>query len=169
MAARAGVSKGTVYLYFESKEALFKAMVKQKVLPQMEKAENLVSLHQGSSAELLEKIAHQWWFALQHTDLSGLPKLIVAEAGNFPDIASFFVEHVVQRVRGLFAKIIQQGMDAGEFRQTSTATETARVFMSAIVFAAIWRHSLAPFDSIPFESEAYLQIHLENFLRGLRK
>ena len=167
VALRAGVSKGTVYLYFESKEALFKAMVRKKVLPQMEKAEQLVAVHKGNSAELLEKIALQWWFALQHTDLSGLPKVVVAEAGNFPDIASFFVENVVIRVRSLFAKIIQQGMDMGEFRKVSP-TEAARVFTSAIVFAAIWKHSLAPFDNMPFESEEYLQIHLENFIRGLQ-
>lgn len=168
VAALAGVSKGTVYLYFDSKEVLFKEMVKEKVLPQMEKAESLVMTHDGTHAELLEKIAQQWWYALQNTDLSGLPKLIVSEAGNFPDIASFFVENVVQRIRGLFKNIIQQGMDAGEFRQTS-ATEAARLFTSAIVFASIWKHSLAPFDSIPFESEAYLKIHVENFIRGLQK
>ncbi|MFO7603470.1 MAG: TetR/AcrR family transcriptional regulator [Gammaproteobacteria bacterium] len=167
VAARAGVAKGTVYVYFDSKDALFKAMVKRKLGPQLERAEHLVNTHQGSAAALLEKLARQWWHALQHTDLSGLPKLIVAEAGNFPELASFFVENVVQRVRGLVARIIQQGMASGEFRQTS-AVEAARVFTSAIVFASIWQHSLAPYDSIPFDSEAYLQIHLENFIRGLQ-
>ena len=168
VAARAGVSKGTVYLYFDSKENLFKAMVKEKILPQMEKTEGLMLNHSGDHAELLEKIARQWWGVLQGSNLSGLPKVIIAEAGNFPDIASFFVENVTQRIRGLFTRIIQQGIDTGEFRSIS-ATEAARVFTSAIVFAFIWQHSLAPFDSIPFESETYLQIHLENFIRGLKK
>jgi AcrR family transcriptional regulator len=167
VATRAGVSKGTVYLYFDSKEALFKAMVKEKVLPQMEKAEQLLNSHQGSYAGLLVKIGQQWSQALQQTDLAGLPKLIIAEAGNFPDIAAYYVEHVVQRVRGLIATILQRGMDSGEFRQTS-ANEAAQVFTSVIVFASIWQHSLGPYESVPLDAAEYLQIHLENFIRGLQ-
>lgn len=167
VASMAGVSKGTVYLYFESKEALFKAVVKDKILPQMQRAEDIVSAHQGSNAELLQKVAQQWWHVLQSTDLAGLPKLMVAEAGNFPDIASYFVDHVVQRARGLFAQIIQAGMDSGEFRQT-TALEAARVFTSVIVFASIWQHSLAAYDSIPYDPEEYFKIHLDNFLLGMQ-
>lgn len=168
VAKRAGVSKGTVYLYFDSKEQLLKAVVKEKLLPQMEKAENLVIEYQGSYAGLLEKLAKHWWSSLQEAKLTKLPKLIISEASNFPDIANFFIENVVQRVRGVFTKIIEQGIISGEFRETS-AIEAARVFTSAIVFAAIWQHSMAPFDSIPFDADIYLQLHIENFIRGLRK
>ena len=85
VAAHAGVSKGTLYLYFENKEDLFKAVVRGNILPLLQHGEALVESFAGSSGELLQQLVRGWWEYTGSTKIAGIPKLIIAEAGNFPD------------------------------------------------------------------------------------
>ncbi|MFO8024680.1 TetR family transcriptional regulator [Thiohalophilus sp.] len=169
VAHRAGVSKGTVYLYFDSKEALFEAVVREVVIPQVERSELLAQQHQGSQGELLEQLVMNWWQSVSTTRVCGIPKLIIAESANFPQTAQFFVDNVIQRVRGVFSKVIEKGIEQGEFRQVDPEYAT-RLLMSPMVLLAIWRHSLQPYDqAFPMDEQIYLQQHLDLFLNGLRK
>src|SRR6187549_559455 len=95
VARRAGVTKGTVYLYFESKEALFKAVVRETIVPIFARGEQMVAEHQGSSADLLTQLMRKWWERIGETSLSGIPKLMMAEAGNFPALARFYYDEVI--------------------------------------------------------------------------
>src|SRR5579883_1022372 len=83
VAAAAGISKGTIYLYFPTKEDLFRAVVRQAVLPNLQAAEGDLAEHTGSSADLLRMLARRF-LQLLETDLTAVPKLVVAESGNFP-------------------------------------------------------------------------------------
>src|SRR6266446_5005945 len=76
VARRAGVTKGTIYLYFENKEALFKSFP-------------------GSARELFERLVREYWRLVGETSLVGIPKLMMAEANNFPELARFYYEEVV--------------------------------------------------------------------------
>src|SRR5450830_354499 len=87
VARRAGVSKGTLYLYFTNKEELFKAVVRDSIVPVIGAAEDSIAGFEGHSADLLRKVLGDWWERLGATKASGITKLIMAEAGNFPDIA----------------------------------------------------------------------------------
>src|SRR5438876_12339156 len=87
VAQRAGISKGTLYLYFESKEALFKAAVRENVVPILERAERRVNEFEGSSRDLLVEILRTWWTSMHESRITGLPKLVLAESSNFPDAA----------------------------------------------------------------------------------
>src|SRR5262249_9189122 len=82
VARRAGVTKGTMYLYFESKEALFKAVVRANVLPHLEHAEQFVAAHQGTTRDLLVEFMRGWMQTMYHTPLSGLCKLVISESAN---------------------------------------------------------------------------------------
>lgn len=169
VARRAGVSKGTVYLYFDSKEALFEAVVREIVIPQVERSELLAQQHRGSQAELLEQLVMNWWQSVSDGPVCGIPKLIVAESANFPQAAQFFVDNVINRVRGIFNKVIEKGIEQGEFRQIDPEYVT-RLLMSPMVLLAIWRHSLQPYDqTFPMDEQTYLHQHLDLFLNGLKK
>ncbi|MFP4611386.1 MAG: TetR family transcriptional regulator [Thiohalophilus sp.] len=169
VARRAGVSKGTVYLYFDSKEALFEAVVREVVIPQVERSETLAQQHQGGQGELLEQLVMNWWQSVSSGPICGIPKLIIAESANFPQAAQFFVDNVINRVRGIFNKVIEKGIEQGEFRQVDPEYVT-RLLMSPMVLLAIWRHSLQPYDqSYPMDEQTYLYQHLDLFLNGLRK
>ena len=97
VAAKAGVSKGTLYLYFDSKEELFKAVVQSSVVPVIAQAEELIRHFAGTSEELFRALVMGWWAAIGDSKASGLPKLIVSEARNFPDIARWYHDEVIAR------------------------------------------------------------------------
>lgn len=166
VAQRAGVSKGTLYLYFENKEALFKAVVETLVVPEIERTEQQIKTFQGSASDLITQLVKQWWVSVGESQLCGLPKLIIAESGNFPELASFYVEQVISRVRRVIAQLISRGIATGEFKPCDPAY-AARLLLAPMVFAAIYQHSLLPYDSEPFEVPAYLDSHLDIFLHGL--
>jgi len=166
VAQRAGVSKGTLYLYFENKEALFKAVVETLVVPEIERTELQIQSFDGSASELIGQLVTQWWQTIGESRLCGLPKLIISEAGNFPELAGFYVENVIGRVRRVIAELIQRGIEAGEFRPCDPVY-AARLLLAPIVFAAIYQHSLLPYDSEPFEVSTYLDNHIDIFLNGL--
>src|SRR5579862_507626 len=96
VAARAGVTKGTIYLYYPSKEELFKAVVRGELLPNIERLEASLS-GPGPVAPLLERLFTTWATEFVPSPVSVLPKLVIAEAGNFPELARFYLETVVQR------------------------------------------------------------------------
>jgi len=166
VAQRAGVSKGTLYLYFENKEALFKAVVETLVMPEIERTEQQIQAHDGSASELISQLVTQWWESVGESHLCGLPKLIISEAGNFPELAAFYVENVIGRVRRVIAELIQRGIAEGEFRACDPAY-AARLLLAPMVFATIYQHSLLPYDSEPFEVPTYLENHIDIFLHGL--
>ena len=166
VAKHAGVSKGTLYLYFENKEALFKAVVETLVVPEIERTEQQIQAFDGSASELISQLVKQWWASVGESQLCGLPKLIISEAGNFPELASFYVEQVIGRIRRVIAGLINRGIESGEFRPCDAAY-AARLLLAPMVFAAIYQHSLLAYDNEPFEVPAYLDNHLDIFLHGL--
>jgi hypothetical protein len=101
------------------------------------------------------------------TRLTALPKLIIGEAGNFPDIAKMFLEQVVRRQLAALSAVLERGVTAGEFRAVPVA-ETARLFMAPLLHAALWRHSLEPHEREKLDLERFVAAHLDMFLRGLR-
>ena len=120
VAARAGVSKGTVYLYFSSKDDLFRAVVTQKVVALFEPAEAMARSHAGSAAALLTKFIHRMWAAMSKKDMGCLSRLVQAELTQFPDLRRFFFEEVIQRHRRLLHGIAVRGVATGEFRKEAT-------------------------------------------------
>lgn len=167
VAKEAGVSKGTLYLYFESKEALFKAVVTEFVLPQIEKAEAQAEQFTGSIEELMFTLLEQWRVNVLETELSGIPKMMVSEAANFPELATFYLDNVIKRTRQFVSNLIKLGIERNEFRECDSE-HAARLFLSPMVFSAIWQHSLAPFDN-EYDVNEYLTLHLGIFLRGIKK
>ncbi len=167
VAARAGVSKGTLYLYFSGKEELFKAVIREGLVPIYQQGERMVDEHQGSAEDLLRKLIGTWWEMVGNTKLAGLPKLMIAESGNFPDVARYYFDEVVARGRKLVARAIARGTDSGEFRELDPDM-VVRLTLAPMLLMSIWRHSFAFCDTAPIDPEQYLAVHLDVLLNGLR-
>jgi len=167
VAQRAGVSKGTLYLYFDSKEALFKAVIQEGVVPVVAQGESIAANHQGSAFELLERLLDNWWTGMGLTSFSGIPKLMVAESRNFPEVAAFYYENVILRARALIGAALERGMAAGEFRRMDVET-TIEVLVAPILMLLIWRHSMVCCQEMPVEPRTYLSIHLDLLRKGLQ-
>jgi AcrR family transcriptional regulator len=167
VAARAGISKGTLYLYFKSKEELFKAVVRETLLPNLARLETMVGSFEGPSALLLEQLLLTIGGVLG-SRIGAIPKLVIAEAGNFPDLARFYFDEVIQRGLGLIARILRRGIARGEFRPIDVDRAVFCV-IAPMLIAALWKNSLEPYGkAAPLDADALARAHLDLLLRGLR-
>ena len=166
VAARAGVSKGTLYLYFDSKEALLKAVVQAHILPNLAEAERVVRGFRGATPVLITALVENFGSLIVTTPISGIPKLIIAESGNFPELARFYARAVVRRGLRLMQAVIRRGIARGEFRPVDVA-HAARLMFAPVLFAVIWKHTMHAHLSDPLDTMAFLRNHLDIFLRGL--
>jgi AcrR family transcriptional regulator len=165
VAARAGVSKGTLYLYFDSKEALFKAVVEEGIVPALAAAEQQLSGYDGSSAELLRFLLLNWWRQIGSTRLAGVVKLIISESRNFPEVAQYYHDRVIVRGRALFRGALQRGIDSGEFR-VMDIDSCIDVAIAPLLMLVVWRHSLG-ICGHNVDPEQYLATHLDLLTKGL--
>lgn len=168
VATRAGVSKGTLYLYFESKEELFKAVVRERIVPLIEESQRSLEQPGLSCADLVRRYLRQWWKRFGATDLAGIAKLVVAEAGNFPEVATFFQREVIEPNSLLIESLIQRGIAAGEFRETDVEL-AARFCMAPLVLKAIWTRSMdaiCPVDA-RIDPQRFLDAHIEFVISAL--
>lgn len=165
VAAQAGVSKGTLYLYFDSKEALFKAVIEEGIVPMLAAAEKTLADHAGSSAELLRALLFGWWQQIGSTRLAGVPKLIISESRNFPDVAQYYYDNVILRGRALLRAALKRGMDSGEFRLLDVESCIDVVF-APLLMLVVWRYSFCHCgrDIVP---ETFIGTHVDLLLNGL--
>jgi AcrR family transcriptional regulator len=170
VAARAGVSKGTLYLYYPSKEELFKAVVRSRLGTLIAEGEELVAGFDGSTSDLLELLLMTWWERVGETDASSIHKIILSEVRNFPEIAQFYTDEVIHPADRLFSGAIQRGIDRGEFRPLPVH-EAAHALMAPMIFVAMHRHSIGacPVQGGSMDPLAMLRTHLELVLRGLER
>jgi len=168
VARRAGVTKGTIYLYFENKEALFKALIRQTIVPVIAQGEELAKSFPGSARELFERLVREYWRLVGETSLVGIPKLMMAEANNFPELARFYYEEVVTRGHRLMASVIERGIKAGEFRPVNVAVAT-KLAMAPVMHAVIARKAFSACMPEGFDVGKYLDTHIDLYLHGISK
>jgi AcrR family transcriptional regulator len=166
VAARAGVSKGTLYLYFDSKEALFKAVIQEGIVPILEEGAGLVEGFQGRSSDLLRVLIGAWWQRIGNTHLGGVPKLMISEARNFPELAAYYHDAVIMRGRDLVRRTLQRGISSGEFRTVDVETAIDVIF-APVLMMVIWRYSLGACCGTPHDPQVYLGTHLDLVVNGL--
>lgn len=166
IAARAGVAKGTLYLYYENKEALFRAVVEHAILPLLDEGEAMLARGGDDPARLLREMIERWWQEVGNTKLAGIPKLVIAEAANFPTVAQFYFDNVIARGRRLLGAVLQRGVERGVFRPL--APELAcQVMLAPVLMANIWRQSLAFCEPGELDWEAYIATHIDIVMNGL--
>ena len=168
IAAQAGVSKGTLYLYFSSKEELFKAVVREGLLPLLAEGETLVANAPGPASELFRAIVVRWWEVVGDNPIGGISKLIFAEARNFPEITRFYAEEVIDRGKRLLAAALQRGIDSGEFRPFNP-DDLVHIVFSPLMMRLIWKHSLDCCGVHTVPTDVYLREYIDLTLRGLRR
>jgi AcrR family transcriptional regulator len=169
VAQRAGVSKGTLYLYYPSKEELFKAVVRQNLSSLIAEGQGMAATFEGSSSELLACLIHTWWDRVGNTSAAGIHKIVLAEVRNFPELAQFYTDEVIIPADRLFSGCVERGIASGEFRPMPLH-EVAHALIAPLIFMAVHRHS---FGACPVHGTAdvdplaVLDTHLDLVLRGL--
>jgi AcrR family transcriptional regulator len=164
IAVKAGVSKGTLYLYFDSKEILFKAVIEQGVLPLLDEGEMLLKQFEGNACSLLQEFMLRWWQLMGETSLGGIPKLMISEAGNFPKVAEYYYVNVIVRGRNLIGQVLKLGIDSGEFRSMDIES-TIDVIMAPVLMLIVWRYSLTPCGTN--NPKQYMNTYFDLVMNGL--
>src|SRR5256712_5394436 len=168
VARRAGVTKGTVYLYFDSKEALFKAVVRETIVPVIAKGEAFAQSFTGSARELVEQLVREYWRLVGETAVAAIPKLMMAEAATFPALTRFYFEEVVTRGHRLMSGVIERGIKNAEFRPVNVMV-AAKLAMSPLMHAVVARHAFGSCMPEAFDVTKHLDTHIDLYLHGIAK
>ena len=162
---RAGVTKGTLYLYFISKEEIFKTLVQESIGPQVSQLEQLACEFTGATPDLIRLVIRTLATFLQSSDRVVLPKLILAETGNFPELARYYRREVTDRTLAVFEGMVRRGIERGEFREIDPK-HGGRLLFQPVMFTAIWRASFGALDSEPYDYQGLIETQLDVVLRG---
>jgi AcrR family transcriptional regulator len=168
IARAAKVAKGTIYLYFPSKEAVFKALAQEMLASQFTPLASLARDHQGPVAPLLADILRTLGRFVSTSDRVVLPKIVIAEAGNFPDLARIYRTEVIERGLSLFGALLQRGIESGEFRNVPIA-HAVRLCIAPLLVAAFWRTTFAAMDAEPYDYAGLIETHISTLLHGLAR
>ncbi len=169
VAARAGVSKGTLFLYFPSKEELFKAVVRESITGRFNEWNAEFESFEGSTGDMLRYCMNTWWERIGATKASGITKLMMSEASNFPELAIFYQQEVMTPAHQLIGRVLQRGIDRGEFRQIDMAYAIFSV-IAPLTFLVMWKHSLGACQPIGLPAlvpEQYIASQVDMLLHGL--
>ncbi len=167
VAQRAGVSKGTLFLYFPSKEELFKAVVRENISGRFAEWNEEFDRFEGTTPDMLRYCLFSWWERVGSTKASGIPKLMLSEAQNFPELARFYQHEVMQPGNTLIERILQRGMARGEFRPMDVKYGVMLV-LAPMLFMAMWQHSLGTCcgNHVQLDPHLYLAAQLDMLLHG---
>ncbi|MEL7540049.1 MAG: TetR/AcrR family transcriptional regulator [Pseudomonadota bacterium] len=165
VAEEAGVSKGTVYLYFDSKEQLFEGMVKSKMLPMLDNIAEIAFDPDISATDRLKQHLRFFYTKILDSDRRHIMRLIMSEGPNFPHLAEFYHANVLSRGQTMINLIIQQGIENGEFRNMSGHGLMQNVVAGALI-AGMWKLVFDRFQ--PIDLDEYFETHVDLILNGLR-
>ena len=164
VAEAAGVSKATIYLYFDSKTDLFTAIARDIATPRLDGIEKLLDAYEGSSADLLDFVMAKLKDITTGTALPSLAKIILAESANFPEIREFYRDHIILRGAANLSRVIERGIERGEFRNCNVNAAVQEIIFP-ILMNTLARNI---FGELPlFGPDGFFTAHAEFVARGL--
>ena len=167
IAKRAGVSKGALYLYYETKEDLFRAVVQETVGPNVAQVQQAVAAADLPFEQLvrmmLTRIA-----AMLATErrVGAVAKVVIGESRNFPELARIWKETVLLPGVTLLTGLIARAQSRGEVREGDPRLY-AFGFMGPVLLSLIWRETFVPVGAEPIDTEALVAQHLDALLEGM--
>ena len=166
VAQRAGVSKGTLYLYYPSKEELLKAVIEHYLSSRIAATAEQVRVIQGPMAPVLREMLVAWWQQTYAGPGSGTFKLIISEVRNFPEIGDFYVREVVEPGHALVRTILERGIASGEFRAVDVESAVHSLLLPMIMLCT-HKHALGACTEHTIDANKFIAAHVELVLRGL--
>lgn len=167
VAARAGVSKGTLYRYYPSKEDLFKAVVRENLSAPIAESAQLAAQHRGAIAPLLQQMMKAWWARVGEGVMGGISKIMLVEARNFPELAAFYAEEVIEPSQALLSRLVEQGVRSGEFR-AAPVEAVVQMLIAPLMHLMLHEHSFGAVCRPTMSAEALLEAQMTLLLDGLR-
>lgn len=165
IARRASAAKGTLYRYFDTKEALFEAAVKEKISPMFQQMQNVTSAWTSSFEQLFHALIGKLYAELiSNPDRRVLIKILISEGDRFPQLTAFYHEEILSKAKQLLRHIVKQGIESGEFRPT-LAQDWPDVLIGPAILAAVWKTTFDHVD--PLDLDGFAKAHVDVVLNGL--
>lgn len=168
VAVRAGVSKGTLFLYFQSKEELFKAVIRENLSGRFKEWSEEFETFEGSTADMVAYCMNVWWERVGNTKASGITKLMMSEATNFPELAAFYQQEVILPGQLLIRRILQRGIDRKEFKPMDLDYAVFSL-IAPMIYLIISKHSAGvcmPHD-MALNPKKYIDSQVSMILHGM--
>jgi TetR/AcrR family transcriptional regulator len=168
VAARAGVSKGTLFLYFQSKEDLFKAVVRENIANKFPTWQEEFVVFEGTCSDMLRYALISWWDRIGKTRASGITKLVMSEAQNFPEIADFYQDEVIKPGNAMIRRILERGVQSGEFRDLDLE-QAVHIIVAPMIFLMMWKHSMGACAASAkiVDPEQFIHMQVDVLLHGM--
>jgi AcrR family transcriptional regulator len=164
VAKRAGVAKGTIYLYFKNKEQLFRAVARSLI---QKRFDALVGTFRGTAPELLRELLSRMYSQIVRNDRArSIVRLMLAESGKFPRLSEIYHREIIAPGIKAVRQVLKRGIASGEFRKTP-AVEFPQILVAPGILAIVWK--LLHGDRHRLDLNAYLQAHLDFVLCSVRK
>lgn len=164
IAHRAGISKGTIYLYFNSKEQLFEAAIQQFSVPFFSDTDVLLSQYQGSTRELLTVLFKRIYEQMQSSEVRTLFRIMMSDGLRFPQLPELYFHNAIVKARAMIERVVQRGVARGEIRQ-GPASEMPIIIMSPAIMTLNWKLMFEPFD--PLDLDRFISAHIDLVLNGI--
>ncbi|MBX5204684.1 TetR/AcrR family transcriptional regulator [Rhizobium sp. NZLR1] len=165
VARRAGVAKGTLYRYFDTKEALFRAVVQHLLTNHLEVVEKAGKAFEGSLAEFVPMLLKRAAQSLGDDRLPGLARVMLAEGRAFPDLAAVWHDELAARMLDLIAGMVAKAQDRGEVRPGDPRLYAFSI-IGPISVALLYHEAFGSRADAP-DLEALASQHAETILRGM--
>jgi len=165
VARRAGVAKGTIYLYFRDKEQLFRAMVQTYLVPVIEGFRASAASYAGSAENLARQlIAHQYAYLVNNPRTRAILRMLIAESHRFPQLSEIWYREAFQRSRRAMRSVLARRMASGELRR-SKVCDYPMMLGAPGMLAVVWKLMFG--DRHPLDLDAWREAHLDLILHGL--
>jgi AcrR family transcriptional regulator len=165
VARRAGVSKGLLYLYFRTKEELFKAVIRSFVSPRLDALSGSIETTELSAEEFLRGPFLDFAKSLPASPARKLVRLMVAEGPRHPDLIRWYWENVVSRGIDAIRSIIERGVREGEFKSTAL-NDFPHLLVAPIVFSILWKQLFEAYSEL--DTDAFLEAHIDIVITAIR-
>ena len=166
IASRAGVSKGAIYLYFATKEDVFRAVVGQGLAPHLQFMQASVAENGRDLPTALRTVTGMLAAVAEETPLGGIVKMVVGEARNFPELARVWHERLIEPALGALSDAIAAAQARGELR-AGDPRQYAVSLIAPMLVGVIWRETFTPVGAPPFDISTLMHQHVELWLRGM--
>jgi AcrR family transcriptional regulator len=166
IAVKAGVTKGTIYLYFPSKEEVFKSLAREHVGQSLILATEQAEKYEGSAFEFLKFFYARFFEFVLQSDVAVLPKIIIGESGNFPELARFWREEVIEKAIDMLSGIIAKAIARGEIRDLPV-DHIVKLALAPVLMCLVWHTTFEKTSDKEFNYPEYLATHCDVFFKGL--
>ncbi len=160
VARRAGVSKGLMYLYFRTKEELFKAVIRSVVMRRVDALVEVVESTELSSADFVRGPLADFMKHIPGSPVAIVIRLLLSEGPRHPDLVDYYWENVVSKGLAAIRRLFERGVERGEFRR-SAVSEMPQLLLAPVIVAVIWRLLFASRD---LDSDRLIDAHIDMLL-----